>query len=59
MADLKQKFKSFAMQSLRVWRILRKPSGDEFKLISKVSALGILALGLVGFIISILMGYLG
>ena len=59
MVGLKQKFKSFVAQSLRVWRILRKPSGDEFRLISKVSALGILALGLVGFIISIAMDYLG
>jgi protein translocase SEC61 complex gamma subunit len=52
MARLTQKLKSFTNQSLRVWRILRKPSGEEFKLISKVSALGILALGLIGFIIS-------
>ena len=50
-----QKLKSFTAQSVRVWRILRKPTAQEFKLISKVSAIGILALGLVGFIISVLM----
>ncbi len=55
MAQLTQKLKSFYAQSLRVWRILRKPGADEYKLISKVSALGILALGLVGFIISTLI----
>jgi len=54
-----QKLKSFTTQSLRVWRILRKPSANEFKLISKVSAIGILALGLVGFIISIAMDSFG
>jgi len=53
--EFMQKLKSFVNQSMRVWRILRKPTGQEFKLISKVSAIGILALGLVGFIISIIM----
>ena len=48
------KFKSFVAQSIRVWRILKKPSGYEFKTVSKVSAIGILALGLIGFIISII-----
>ena len=50
-----QKFKSFISQSVRVWRILRKPSVEEFKLVAKISAIGILALGLIGFIISDIM----
>jgi len=50
-----KKLKSFITQSRRVWRILKKPSSEEFKLISKVSALGILLLGLIGFIISTIM----
>ncbi|MCH7568219.1 MAG: protein translocase SEC61 complex subunit gamma [Nanoarchaeota archaeon] len=52
MVKIAQEIKSFFLQSKRVWHILKKPSAHEFKLISKVSALGILALGLVGFIIS-------
>lgn len=50
-----QKLKSFILQSIRVWRILKKPSGREFSTVAKVSALGILVLGLVGFIIAELM----
>jgi len=50
-----QKLKSFIAQSMRVWRILRKPSAQEFKTISKVSALGILALGLIGFVFSVIL----
>ncbi len=50
-----KKLKSFITQSIRVWKILKKPSSTEFKTVSKVSALGILALGLVGFLISIIM----
>ena len=46
------KLKSFLLQCRRVWQILRKPSADEFKTVSKVAALGILALGLIGFIIA-------
>jgi len=46
---------SFITKCVRVWHILRKPSAKEFKLIAKVSALGILAIGLIGFIVAILM----
>ena len=46
------KAKSFLIQCKRVLHVLRKPTGDEFKAVAKVSALGILAIGLVGFIIS-------
>jgi len=47
--------KSFYNQCIRVWRILKKPTGYEFKTVAKVSAIGILAIGLVGFIASILI----
>ena len=47
-----EKLKSFMSQSMRVWRLLRKPTPDEFKSIAKVSALGILVIGAVGFIIA-------
>lgn len=46
------KIKSFVIQSKRVWHVLKKPSSEEFKSIAKISALGILVIGLVGFIIS-------
>ncbi len=47
-----EKLKSFTSQSMRVWKLLRKPTPEEFKSIAKVSALGILVIGAVGFIIS-------
>ena len=46
------KLKSFMIQSKRVWHILKKPTSEEFKSISKISALGILAIGALGFIIA-------
>jgi len=51
--------KSFGRQSLRVWRLLKKPDSQEFKTISKVSAIGLGLVGLIGFIIGLLMGFLG
>ncbi len=49
------KLKSFFLQSVRVWHVLRKPTTEEFKSISKVSALGIFLIGLAGFLISIII----
>ena len=40
---------------LRVCKLLKKPSMEEFKTISKVSAIGILIIGALGFAISIIM----
>ncbi len=53
------KLKSFVLQSARVWHVLKKPSSMEFKTVSKVSAIGILIIGAVGFIVGDGMRYLG
>lgn len=53
-----QKLKSFAIQSKRVWHVLRKPTGTEFKSIAKVAAVGILILGAGGFIIADLIKFI-
>jgi protein transport protein SEC61 subunit gamma-like protein len=49
------KTKSFIMKCKRVWHTLKKPSREEFLLTSKVSAIGIGILGVLGFIISLIM----
>ena len=46
------RLKSFVLQSKRVWHVLKKPTGMEFKTVAKVSAIGILVIGAVGFLIS-------
>jgi protein transport protein SEC61 subunit gamma and related proteins len=55
MVKLLTQTKSFFLKCKRVWHALKKPSRKEFEQISKVSALGILALGVFGFLISIVM----
>jgi len=55
----KTKLKSFVVQCGRVWQVLRKPTGDEFKAIAKISAIGILIIGAVGFLIADIMKLVG
>jgi protein transport protein SEC61 subunit gamma and related proteins len=49
--------KSFMLQCGRVWRIMRKPTNEEFKTISKVSAIGMLLIGLIGFLVAIIVNF--
>lgn len=50
-----EKFKAFIGKCKRVWLALKKPSMIEFKSVTKISAIGIVVLGVLGFLISIIM----
>ena len=52
-----QGIKSFYVKCRRVWTVLKKPSKKEFEQVAKISAIGILLLGIIGFFISILMSF--
>jgi protein transport protein SEC61 subunit gamma-like protein len=45
------KLRSFYQECVRVFRITKKPSREEYKAIMKVAGLGILLIGLIGFIV--------
>jgi protein transport protein SEC61 subunit gamma-like protein len=45
------KVKSFIRECIRVLKITKKPDAIEFRTIVKVSGLGILIIGLIGFVI--------
>lgn len=45
-------FKSFIVQCQRVLKIARKPSREEYKMIVKMSAIGITIIGFLGFLIT-------
>jgi len=53
--NLTRKLSSQYIQYKRVARLLKKPTLKEFKTISKVSAVGVLIIGALGFVISITM----
>ncbi len=55
MGNLGNKAKSFLIKCKRVWQVLRKPTKEEFKTTAKISAIGIVFLGVCGFLISIIM----
>ncbi|MEK6893488.1 MAG: protein translocase SEC61 complex subunit gamma [Nanoarchaeota archaeon] len=46
------RIKSFLIQCKRVWFVLKKPTNQEFKAIAKISALGMLIIGAIGFLVS-------
>jgi len=48
------KFKSFWDQCVRVMKVTKKPNKEEFMTIVKVSGLGILVIGLIGFVLQFL-----
>jgi protein transport protein SEC61 subunit gamma-like protein len=55
--SLKSRLEGFFLKSKRVWSVLKKPTKEEFVSVTKISAVGIAIVGVVGFAVSILMGY--
>lgn len=47
--------KAFLAKCKRVWLVLKKPTGKEFQMVAKISALGLLVIGFFGFVISLIM----
>jgi len=48
------RIKSFFRECVRVFKITKKPTKEEYKTISKVAGIGILIIGLMGFIVSLI-----
>jgi len=48
------KSKQFIDKCSRVLKVARKPSKQELKQVSKISAIGLLAIGFIGFAISLI-----
>lgn len=52
--SLGQKARRFYLECIRVLKVTKKPTGDEFKTIVKVSGLGMIIIGLIGFVIQMI-----
>ena len=48
-----ERFKMFILESRRVLAITRKPSKEEFTTIVKVTGIGIVLIGLIGFLLQL------
>ncbi|MBU2638477.1 MAG: protein translocase SEC61 complex subunit gamma [Nanoarchaeota archaeon] len=53
------KLKSFFVECVRVVRVTKKPNKETFKMIVKVSAMGMALIGTVGFVISLIATLIG
>lgn len=53
MSNIFQKLNSFLIQSKRVYQVTKKPNKHEFKMIVKVTGLGAVIVGVIGFIITV------
>ena len=49
-----KRIKSYVIECRRVLKVTKKPDSVEFKTIVKVSGLGMIVIGLIGFIISVI-----
>lgn len=47
-----QRFTSFLVECRRVWQVTKKPTMEELNVVVKVTGIGILAIGMLGFIIN-------
>jgi len=52
-SKLRQKLEEYA----RVLKITRKPTGEEYSMSAKITALGIAFIGLIGFVIYLIAFY--
>ncbi|HIJ16104.1 MAG TPA: protein translocase SEC61 complex subunit gamma [Methanosphaera sp.] len=50
----KESIYGFLKQCERVLRVAKKPDTDEYKTVAKVTGLGIIIIGVIGFIIALL-----
>ena len=48
------RFKRFVIECIRVLRVTKKPDRFEYKTIVKVAGLGIIIIGLIGFLIQMI-----
>jgi protein translocase SEC61 complex gamma subunit len=55
---IKQRLLAQYQRYLRVWRLLKKPTMEEYRMISKVTAIGLLVLGALGFAIAAMVEFL-
>ena len=48
-------FQDFVQSSTRIFNVSRKPDMKEFKVMSKVTGLGIILIGVIGYIVKLVL----
>ncbi len=48
------KLKTFSKECRRVLKVTKKPNWEEYKTVTKITGIGMVVIGLIGFIITIM-----
>ena len=51
---IKERLKNFINENIRVFKLTKKPTAEEFKIMFKVTGIGILIIGLIGFLVHLI-----
>ncbi|WP_407374255.1 protein translocase SEC61 complex subunit gamma [Methanobrevibacter sp.] len=57
--NVQESFNKFIKDSKRVLKVSRKPDGQEYKELAKVVSIGVLIVGVIGFVIVLLGALVG
>ncbi|WP_405307853.1 protein translocase SEC61 complex subunit gamma [Methanobrevibacter sp.] len=57
--NVQERFDKFVKDSKRVLKVSRKPDAQEYKELAKVSAIGVVIIGVMGFVIVLLGSLIG
>ena len=57
--NVQESFNKFVKDSKRVLKVSRKPDGKEYMELAKVVSIGVLIIGVIGFIIVLLGSLIG
>ncbi len=52
------KISEFIQKAMRVLRVSYRPTSDEFYTTLKITGLGMIAIGVIGYVITIIFGFL-
>jgi len=55
---INQKISSAITRYKRVWRLLKKPTKQEFLTVSKITSIGLAVIGVVGFVVAFIMNFI-
>ena len=57
--NVQERFDKFVKDSKRVLKVSRKPDAQEYRELAKVSAIGVVIIGVMGFVIVLLASLIG
>ncbi|WP_292882519.1 protein translocase SEC61 complex subunit gamma [Methanobrevibacter sp. UBA188] len=57
--NVQERFDKFVKDSKRVLKVSRKPDAQEYRELAKVSAIGVVIIGVMGFVIVLLGSLIG